>query len=80
MKYLLQDQNGHLTPVKTSLAGLGAGVVESLLAVTPSESIKTSLCVITISPFDLKLIMYRIDDRKSTQPRMKGLVHGAGII
>ncbi|OGM47379.1 tricarboxylate transporter [Aspergillus bombycis] len=64
MKYLLQDEKGQLTPIKVSIAGLGAGLIESVLAVTPSESIKTSL----------------IDDRKSARPRMNGLVHGVGVI
>jgi len=39
-------------------------MVESLVAVTPSEAIKTKL----------------IDDAKSPNPRFRGLVHGTGII
>jgi hypothetical protein len=46
------------------LAGFGAGVAESALAVTPFESIKTQL----------------IDDRKRAQPRMRGLIHGSALI
>ena len=46
------------------LAGLGAGIIESVFAVTPFESIKTSI----------------IDDRKSPNPRMRGLIHGTTII
>jgi len=46
------------------IAGFAAGATESLLAVTPFESIKTQL----------------IDDRKRSQPRMKGFLHGSRII
>lgn len=46
------------------IAGLGAGTTESLLAVTPFESIKTQL----------------VDDRKRPQPRMRGFLHGSAII
>ncbi|RAL64698.1 hypothetical protein DID88_001730 [Monilinia fructigena] len=51
-KSLLQDADGKISPVpRTVIAGFGAGVTESLLAVTPFESIKTTL----------------IDDRKKRQ-------------
>jgi solute carrier family 25 citrate transporter 1 len=63
-KSLLQDENGKMTGPKTVVAGFGAGVTESLLAVTPFESIKTQL----------------IDDRKSAKPRMRGFIHGSGVI
>ncbi|KAL3446827.1 mitochondrial carrier domain-containing protein [Aspergillus insuetus] len=63
-KSLLQDENGKMTGPKTVIAGFGAGVTESLLAVTPFESIKTQL----------------IDDRKSVKPRMRGFIHGSGVI
>ncbi|KAL2785720.1 mitochondrial carrier domain-containing protein [Aspergillus germanicus] len=63
-KSLLQDENGKMTGPKTVIAGFGAGVTESLLAVTPFESIKTQL----------------IDDRKSAKPRMRGFIHGSGVI
>jgi solute carrier family 25 citrate transporter 1 len=43
IKELLQDANGNLSGPKTVVAGLGAGVFESVLAVTPFESIKTTL-------------------------------------
>lgn len=46
------------------VAGFGAGITESLLAVTPFESIKTQL----------------IDDRKRAQPRMHGFLHGSAVI
>ncbi|KAI9860150.1 MAG: hypothetical protein M1813_006260 [Trichoglossum hirsutum] len=61
---LLQDDKGKISGPKTVLAGLGAGVSESLLAVTPFESIKTTL----------------IDDRKLAKPRMRGFLHGSKIM
>ncbi|KAI9791037.1 MAG: hypothetical protein M1835_000581 [Candelina submexicana] len=63
-KALLQDENGKISGPRTVMAGFGAGVTESLLAVTPFESIKTTL----------------IDDRKSGKPRMRGFLHGTRII
>ena len=42
-KNLLADETGHVSGPKTMLAGFGAGVTESLLAVTPFESIKTQM-------------------------------------
>ncbi|KAK2747899.1 hypothetical protein FQN57_001490 [Myotisia sp. PD_48] len=63
-KSLLQDADGKISGPKTVIAGFGAGFTESLLAVTPFESIKTQI----------------IDDRKSAKPRMRGFLHGTGII
>ncbi|KAI9928075.1 hypothetical protein ASPWEDRAFT_173723 [Aspergillus wentii DTO 134E9] len=63
-KSLLQDENGKISGPKTVIAGFGAGFTESLLAVTPFESIKTQL----------------IDDRKSSNPRMRGFLHGSNVI
>ncbi|KIX94346.1 uncharacterized protein Z520_10056 [Fonsecaea multimorphosa CBS 102226] len=63
-KSLLSDRNGRISGPGAILAGFGAGFTESLLAVTPFESIKTQL----------------IDDRKRAQPRMKGLIHGSIVI
>ncbi|KAG6016166.1 hypothetical protein E4U54_002161 [Claviceps lovelessii] len=63
-KKLLADENGKLSGPRTVLAGFGAGVTESLLAVTPTESIKTTL----------------IDDRKAAKPRMRGFLHAVPII
>jgi solute carrier family 25 citrate transporter 1 len=40
---MLQDKDGKLSGPRTVIAGFGAGVTESLLAVTPFESIKTQL-------------------------------------
>ncbi|KAB8076689.1 mitochondrial carrier domain-containing protein [Aspergillus leporis] len=64
IKSLLQDENGKISGPRTVIAGFGAGFTESLFAVTPFESIKTQL----------------IDDRKSTNPRMRGFLHGSKII
>lgn len=63
-KHLLSDENGHISGPRTVLAGFGAGITESLLAVTPSESVKTQL----------------VDDAKRAQPRMQGFIHGSTLI
>ncbi|KAI1625489.1 MC family mitochondrial carrier protein [Exophiala viscosa] len=63
-KHLLSDDDGHISGPRTVVAGFGAGITESLVAVTPSESIKTQL----------------IDDQKRAQPRMRGFIHGSGVI
>ncbi|KAI8676227.1 hypothetical protein LRP88_10754 [Fusarium phalaenopsidis] len=63
-KALLADETGKLSGPRTVLAGFGAGVTESLLAVTPTESIKTTL----------------IDDRKLPKPRMRGFLDAIPII
>ncbi|KAI9149991.1 Mitochondrial carrier domain protein [Paramyrothecium foliicola] len=63
-KSMLADADGKLTGPRTVLAGFGAGVTESLLAVTPTESIKTTL----------------IDDRKAAKPRLRGFLHAVPII
>jgi hypothetical protein len=44
-KSLLQDEDGKISGPRTVIAGFGAGITESLLAVTPFESIKTQLYV-----------------------------------
>jgi len=64
-KRMMMDENGKLSGPRSLLAGLGAGVMEAVFAVTPSETIKTKL----------------IDDQKSASPRYRGLVHGTvGIV
>ncbi|KAJ2896879.1 putative tricarboxylate transporter mitochondrial carrier protein [Zalerion maritima] len=63
-KSLLADADGKVSGPKTVIAGFGAGVTESLLAVTPTESIKTTL----------------IDDRKSATPRFRGFLHAVPVI
>lgn len=37
---MLTDPKGKLTPGRTMVAGLAAGTVEAVIAVTPSETIK----------------------------------------
>ena len=39
----MSDEKGRLTPVNGMLAGTVAGCVESVVAVTPTERIKTAL-------------------------------------
>ena len=63
-KNMLADVDGKVSGPRTVAAGFGAGITESLLAVTPFESIKTQL----------------IDDRKRAQPRMRGFLHGSALI
>ncbi|KAI1819215.1 mitochondrial carrier [Xylaria intraflava] len=63
-KRLLADDNGKVSGPRNVIAGFGAGVTESLIAVTPTESIKTTL----------------IDDRKSPNPRLRGFVHAVPVI
>lgn len=63
-KSLLSDSQGNISGPMTVVSGFLAGATESLLAVTPFESIKTQL----------------IDDRKRAQPRMKGFLHGSALI
>ena len=61
---LLSDAEGKVSGPMTVVSGFLAGATESLVAVTPFESIKTQL----------------IDDRKRPQPRMKGFLHGSALI
>ncbi|ORX37237.1 putative mitochondrial inner membrane citrate transporter [Kockovaella imperatae] len=56
-KSLLKDDEGKLTAPRSMLAGLGAGMMEAIIAVTPSETIKTKM----------------IDDSKRAQPRFHGM-------
>lgn len=39
-KILLRDEEGKLSAPRSMLAGLGAGMMEAVIAVTPSETIK----------------------------------------
>jgi solute carrier family 25 (mitochondrial citrate transporter), member 1 len=43
IKKSLADENGNLTAMRGVVAGMGAGAVESIVAVTPTERIKTAL-------------------------------------
>lgn len=49
-KRLLADADGKVSGPRAAVAGFAAGVTESLLAVTPTESIKTQLYVFA-APF-----------------------------
>ncbi|GBB94447.1 hypothetical protein RclHR1_02360005 [Rhizophagus clarus] len=60
LKTLLQDENGKVSGPRSMLAGLGAGMVEAITVVTPTETIKTKL----------------IHDQTRAQPQYNGLVHG----
>ncbi|KAL8940468.1 MAG: hypothetical protein Q9216_002797 [Gyalolechia sp. 2 TL-2023] len=82
-KTLLQDEMGKISGPRTVIAGFGAGITESLLAVTPFESIKTTMWVVRHTKEDVKAdksTHSRIDDRKSANPRMRGFLHGSSII
>jgi len=43
LRNMLRDRDGKLSPARGAVAGLGAGVLESVLALTPGESVKTAL-------------------------------------
>jgi solute carrier family 25 (mitochondrial citrate transporter), member 1 len=62
---ILQGNDPKLTQGKTMLAGLGAGVSEAILAVTPMETVKT------------KMIH---DQNRPEGPRYRGLAHGVRTI
>lgn len=64
IKTLLADENGNVSGPRSMLAGLGAGMVEATLVVTPTETIKTKL----------------IHDANRPEPRYKGLSHGVRTI
>lgn len=63
-KQMLGNEDGTISGPMTVVSGFLAGATESLLAVTPFESIKTQL----------------IDDRKRAVPRMNGFLHGSALI
>lgn len=60
IKQLLRDENGELSKTRGVIAGLGAGVLESVVAVTPFETIKTAM----------------IDDKQTAKPKYQGLISG----
>ena len=62
----MKDKDGKITSSKTFLAGLGAGVSEAILAVTPMETIKTRLI--------------HDQNHPPEQRKYKGLVHGVSTI
>ncbi|XP_014672407.1 PREDICTED: tricarboxylate transport protein, mitochondrial-like isoform X4 [Priapulus caudatus] len=60
LKLKAVDENGSLSGVNRLMCGLGAGVMEAIIAVTPMETIKTKF----------------INDQQSAQPKFKGFFHG----
>lgn len=50
IKNALADSNGKLSPGSGIMAGMSAGCVESIIAVTPTERLKTALCVTCATP------------------------------
>lgn len=64
LKTRLQDTNGQLSTGGKLAAGLGAGVCEAILAVTPMETIKVKF----------------INDQRSAKPQFRGFFHGVGMI
>ncbi|XP_061399566.1 putative tricarboxylate transport protein, mitochondrial [Musca vetustissima] len=64
LKGHMVDEHGQLSASGKLLAGLGAGVCEAVLAVTPMETIKVKF----------------INDQRSAKPQYKGFAHGVGCI
>ncbi|XP_034113401.1 tricarboxylate transport protein, mitochondrial isoform X1 [Drosophila albomicans] len=64
MKTNVSDSKGQLTAGGKLFCGLGAGVCEAVLAVTPMETIKVKF----------------INDLRSPNPKFKGFAHGVGQI
>lgn len=60
----LLNENGQLSNSNKLLCGLGAGVVEAVVAVTPMETVKVKL----------------INDQRSENPKFKGFFHGVKTI
>ncbi|XXQ33460.1 Mitochondrial carrier protein [Plasmodiophora brassicae] len=60
----MKGPDGKLSTTSTMLAGLGAGIFEAIIAVTPMETVKTKM----------------IDDKNRATPRYRGLVHGVTTI
>eukprot|EP00096_Caligus_rogercresseyi_P010054 TRINITY_DN3544_c0_g1_i1.p1 TRINITY_DN3544_c0_g1~~TRINITY_DN3544_c0_g1_i1.p1 ORF type:complete len:306 (-),score=75.53 TRINITY_DN3544_c0_g1_i1:491-1408(-) len=58
------DERGNLSPGSRLLCGLGAGVSEAILAVTPMETVKVKF----------------INDQRSPNPQYKGFFHGLKCI
>ncbi|KAH7175306.1 hypothetical protein EDB81DRAFT_594988, partial [Dactylonectria macrodidyma] len=63
-KQIIAHEHGNLSRTRTAFAGLAAGVVESTLAATPFESIKTQL----------------IDDKRTPKPRVRGFLDSTAVI
>lgn len=60
----MADSNGQLTAGGKLLSGLGAGVCEAIVAVTPMETIKVKF----------------VHDQRSAEPKFKGFFHGVSTI
>lgn len=58
------NENGQLSNAGKLLCGLGAGVVEAVVAVTPMETVKVKF----------------INDQRSANPKFKGFFHGVKTI
>lgn len=58
------DEKGNLAPSKRLVCGLGAGVAEAILAVTPMETVKVKF----------------INDQASANPKFRGFLHGVKCI
>lgn len=58
------DERGNLSASSRILCGLGAGVCEAVLAVTPMETVKVKF----------------INDQRSANPRFRGFFHGVSTI
>ncbi|CAG9858049.1 unnamed protein product [Phyllotreta striolata] len=64
IKGFVKGNNPTFTPAQSLLCGLGAGVCEAVLAVTPMEMVKVRF----------------INDQRSANPQYRGLLHGVGTI
>jgi len=64
IKLYLVDEHGNLSGSGKLIAGLGAGVLEAVFAVTPMETVKVKF----------------INDQRSANPKFKGFAHGVGMI
>lgn len=64
IKIYLVDDKGNLSGSGKLIAGLGAGVLEAIFAVTPMETVKVKF----------------INDQRSANPKFKGFFHGVGSI
>lgn len=64
IKLYLVDDQGNLSGSGKLLAGLGAGVLEAIFAVTPMETVKVKF----------------INDQRAAKPKFKGFAHGVGSI
>ena len=63
-KSRMVDEKGNLSASSKLLCGLGAGVSEAILAVTPMETVKVKF----------------IADQRSANPQFKGFAHGLRTI